>query len=95
MENVNLNELLELLEYVAFADTKKEASTHLKKLKFKEANLKGVLNGYTVGKLSEAINSADQASGNVKNKEEFISHMESSWSIFESDIENGTSGRNV
>ncbi|MDO6575935.1 hypothetical protein ALT761_01885 [Alteromonas sp. 76-1] len=95
MESINLNELRELLKYIAFAGTKKEASTHLRKLKSKESKLKGVLNGYTVGKLSEAINFADQAAGNVKNKEELISHMESSWSVFESDINNGTSGRNI
>ncbi|WP_341210204.1 hypothetical protein [Alteromonas stellipolaris] len=87
MENIKLHELRELLEHVAFASTKKEARSHLNKLKFRETNLKCMLNGYTLGHLSKAINCADQASGNVRDKEKFISDMESYWINFENEVE--------
>ena len=87
MTEEELNEIWELLESTAYATTKAYGSQSLSKLNSKLAVLRGDIPGYTAGKLSEAISCASQASGQVRNKEHWISPMHGAWYVFKSDIE--------
>ena len=92
MDNEKLKELRSLIDEVIYAHSKKEAASPLRKLEFMAAQIKPQLNGYTSGKLSEAVGCAKEASGQVRNKEHWISNMERSWYVFENDVLNGNSG---
>lgn len=90
---VKLDEIRSLLDDVVNSMSKKDAASPSRKLDFMIANTVGHLNGYTSGKLREAGNYAKAGSGQVKNKDHYISCMNQSWDVFESDVEGGRSGK--
>jgi hypothetical protein len=94
MDNEKLRKLRSLIDEVIYSHNKKEAAIPLRKLEFMAAQVKSELNGYSSGKLSEAVGYAKEASGQVKNRDLCISNMERSWYVFESDVLNGNSGIN-
>jgi hypothetical protein len=86
MSEIDLIGLRRLIDNVIYAPTKKEAKPSIKRLEFIASNIKGTIGPYLSGKLSEAIDYADQASGQTQNKEHWISCAEQSWHVFESRI---------
>jgi len=86
MDKNNLEELRKLVEAVIYAPTKKEAKDPIKRLEFMASQMKSSLDGYLSGKLKKVVNYAIEASGQVKNKEHWISNMEESWYILKSEI---------
>jgi hypothetical protein len=95
MDISKLIKLRELLCEVANSPSKKQAAIPLKSLDFMVSNIVGTLNGYTAGKLREAVSSAKSASGISPNKQSNIDNMNNSWYVFESDVEHGRSGKMV
>lgn len=93
MDNEKLRKLRELIDDVANSSTKKNAKPYAQKLDSMVANIIGDLNGYTAGKLTEAVIYAKEASGEVSNRENLLSSMRNSWAVFESDVKNGDSGK--
>ena len=57
------------------------------------SNVIGSFNGYTAGKLREAVSYAKNASGISPNKQSDIDRMNNSWYVFENDIEHSLSGK--
>jgi hypothetical protein len=80
-------ELRRLIEAVMYSSTKKEAQTHTNRLEFVSSQLRSNLDGYVAGKLKKVVNYAKKASGQVSNKEHWISMVEQSWNVFETEIE--------
>ncbi|MGI2024842.1 hypothetical protein [Shewanella glacialipiscicola] len=93
MDDEKLKQLRELIDQVANSSTKKNAAPSIRKLDFMVSNIVGHLNGYTAGKLREAVRYAKDAAGQVKNRDSLISTMENSWSVFEGDVRFGDSGK--
>jgi hypothetical protein len=86
MDMKQLENVRELIELVIHASTKADAKPYIKRLDFAVSNFKPKLDPYFAGKLSEAATYAKEASGQVRNKEHWISCMEDSWYVFESHI---------
>ena len=87
MDSNQIKELKRLIDKVVHAPTKKEARILIKELEFMESNLQNEIeNPYLLGKLSEAINFAKEASGQSGEKQHWISCMERTWYVFESRI---------
>ncbi|MFN7716806.1 MAG: hypothetical protein ACK5QS_15210 [Pseudanabaenaceae cyanobacterium] len=86
MDQNVLDELRQIVNEVAYAATKKDVQKPLKVLEFRASVLKGTIEPYLSVKLSETITYAKEASGNVKNKEHWISCVRENWHIFESGI---------
>ena len=86
MENKQLIELKDMIEMVAYASTKNDAKTLVRKLEFKASSLRNEIEPYSYGKLKETINYAKSASGQVKDKEHWVSCMESAWYVFEAEV---------
>lgn len=84
-----LNKIWGLLEAAAHAPTKAAAKQPLSTLRSILATHRADLPGYTAGKLSEAISCASEASGQVKNKEHWVTAMHGAWYVFKSDVESG------
>lgn len=78
-----LNRIKDLVNEVIYSSTKKDAQSGIKRLEFMVSGLRGDLDGYSFGKLSEVIGHAKEASGQVENKEHWISNVEQSWYVFE------------
>ncbi|WP_372941721.1 hypothetical protein [Shewanella sp.] len=93
MDSNKLIKLRELLCEVANSPTKKQAAISSKSLDFMVSSIIGSLNGYTSGKLREAVSSAKSASGISPNKQSDIDRMNNSWYVFENDIEHSLSGK--
>ena len=83
MKESELNDIKNLFEQVMYAQTKKDAIPLLNKLKFLVGNVKHTLSEYASYKLEEAISFATTASGQVKEKEHWISQAQQCWYIFE------------
>lgn len=86
MEETKLRELKELIDQVVYAPNKKEAQSSIRRLEFIASQMKGAIDGYLAGKLSEVVSYAKEASGNVKNKDHWISNVEQSWYVFENGV---------
>jgi hypothetical protein len=93
MSDVNLKELRMLVDEVINARNKKDAAIPLRKLEFMVSSMRGDFNGYTAGKLGELVDYSKTASGQVKNKEHWVSVVNQVWHVFESDVLNGRSHR--
>ena len=78
----DIAEIKSLIDEVANSSTKKDSQEPLNKLEFKAAHLKGEINGYAKTKLSQAINKAKEASGQILNKETKLYDVENSWATF-------------
>ena len=87
MATIDLEELENLLNQVAFASSKKEAEAHVRRLEFLASGVRSEVSGYTAGKLDQAIIHAKAASGQVKNKDHQLHIMRNAWYIFKSDIQ--------
>ncbi|MEX2164003.1 MAG: hypothetical protein WD823_07145 [Sulfuricaulis sp.] len=87
MDKNRLEELRQLVEDVMYASTKKEAQYPIKRLEFMASTLRGEIDGYLFGKLGEVISYAKEASGQVKNKDHWISCVERCWYVFESRVD--------
>lgn len=83
----DLEDLRVLIDNVIFASTKNDAKVPTKKLEFFVSQLKGQLDGYISGVLQKIVNHAKEASGQVKNKDHWISNVEDNWDYFRSEIE--------
>jgi hypothetical protein len=83
MDENTLKELRQLVDEIMYSSTKKDAHYPLKRLEFKSSELKGNINPYLSGKLSEVISFAQEASGRVRNKQHWISCVEQCWYVFE------------
>lgn len=86
MDLTQIEEIRKLIELVIHSKTKADAKPHANRLDFAVTRAKSTLNPYFAGKLREAATYANEASGQVKNKEHWISCMQSSWYVFESHI---------
>lgn len=85
MNMEQLKDIRNLIELVIHARTKADAKPYVNRLDFAVSHAK-LLDPYFARKLSEAATYAKEASGQVTNKEHWISCMESSWYVFESHI---------
>lgn len=94
MDPSKLIKLRELLCEVANSSSKKQAAIPSKSLDLMVSNVIGSFNGYTAGKLREAVSSAKSAAGISPNKQSNIVSMNNSWYVFESDVNNGNAGKN-
>lgn len=77
-----LEKLRELVDAVMYAPTKKDANDPIRRLEFMASHMKGDLDGYLSGKLSEVVSyakDAKEASGQVRNKEHWISVCLREW----------------
>ncbi len=86
MDQNSLEKLRELVDAVMYAPTKKDAKSLIRRLEFMTSSIKSDLDGYYSGKLSEVINYAKEASGQVRNKGHWISNIEQSWYVFENGV---------
>lgn len=82
-----LEELRQLVEQVMYASTKKEAQHLIRRLEFMASTLRGEIDSYLLGKLGEVISYAKEASGQVKNKDHWISCVERCWYVIESRVD--------
>ena len=83
MSEVDLKELRSLADRVIYASTKKDAAIPLKQFQFQADQLRGEIDPYLFGKLQQAVGYANEASGNVKNKQHWINSFEQQWYVFE------------
>jgi hypothetical protein len=86
MDKNRLTELRQLVEQVMHAPTKKDAQKSIRRLEFAASSVKGEIDGYLYDKLIEVICYAKEASGQVKNKDHWISCAKQCWYIFENGI---------
>ena len=86
MNMEQLKDIRKLIELVIHARIKADAKPHVNRLDFAVLHVKPTLDPYFAGKLREAATYAKEASGQVRNKEHWISCMERSWYVFESHI---------
>ena len=86
MEMKELEDIRALLELVIRASTKADAQSYIRRLDFAISSVKPKLDPYHAGKLSEAAGYAADASGQVRNKEHWISCMEQSWYVIQSHV---------
>jgi hypothetical protein len=86
MDENTLKELRQLVDEIMYSSTKKDAHCPLKRLEFKSSELKGNIDPYLSGKLSEVISFAQEASGRVKSKQHWISCVEECWIAFENGV---------
>jgi hypothetical protein len=86
MDKNKLTEIRKLVEQVIYSNSKSDAKPYITRLEFAASHAKSGLNSYFSGKLSEVVSYAKEASGQVKNKEHWISCMESSWYVLESHV---------
>jgi len=87
IDKTTLSEIRSKLDEVSSASTKADATQAIKHLDHIASQLKGQLDSYLSGKLSEVISYAKEASGQAKDKQLWISNMESSWYVFENGFE--------
>jgi len=86
MDMNQLEEIRQLIERVIHSRTKAEAKPLTNRLDFAVSNVKSTLDPYFAGKLGDAATYAKEASGQVRDKQHWISCMENSWYVFESHI---------
>jgi hypothetical protein len=86
MDIKQLETFRKLIERVVYSRTKSDAKPHVATLDFAVSQARSILDPYFAGKLREAANYAKEASGQVKNKEHWISCMERSWYVFASHV---------
>jgi hypothetical protein len=86
MDKNKLTEIRALVEQVINSNSKSDAKPYIARLELAASHAKSGLDSYFSEKLSEVVNYAKDASGQVKNKEHWISCMESSWYVLESHI---------
>ena len=86
MDKNKLTEIRKLVEQVTYSNSKSDAKLYITRLKFAASHAKSGLDSYFSGKLSEVVSYAKETSGQVKNKEHWISCMESSWYVLESHV---------
>jgi hypothetical protein len=86
MDMKELDDIRELIELVIHASTKADAKPCIRRLNFAISNVKPTLDPYLAGKVSEAAGYAAEASGQVRNKEHWISCMEQSWYVVNSHV---------
>jgi hypothetical protein len=65
-----------------YAPTKKDAKNSLTRLAFMASSIRREVDPYLANKLSEVVCYAKEASGQVKEKEQWISCVEQSWYVF-------------
>lgn len=87
MNNKDLEEFRELIDEVIYASTKSEAKLPIKKLKFFVNQLNGKVDNYLHGVMEKIVNHAVEASGQVKNKDHWISNVEDNWNYLKMEIE--------
>jgi len=85
MNKKELSELRELVELVIYSHSKRDAQPYISRLEFLASQVKSGIDSYLSGKVSEVVSYAKQASGQVKDKQHWISCMEASWYVLESD----------
>ncbi len=87
MNNETISQLKGLIDEVIYAPTKKDAQHQLRRLEFMASGLRGRIDPYLSGKLSEVIAYAKEASGRVNNKSHWISCVDQCWYVFESGVQ--------
>lgn len=86
MDKNTLEKLRELVDAVMYAPTKKDAKDLIRRLEFMASHMMSDLDGYLSGKLGEVVSYAKEASGQVRNKEHWISNVKRSWYVFENGV---------
>ena len=86
MDSKKISEIRDLVDEVMYASTKKEAQHPLRRLEFEASGLKGTIDPNLLEKLSQVISYASQASGQVSNKQHWISCAEQSWYVFKTGV---------
>lgn len=89
MDDNTLAELRQLVDEVMYAPTKKDSQRPLRRLEFIASGLKGNIDPYFSGKLSEVIAYAKEASGKVNNKKHWMSCVEQCWYVFKNGVKRG------
>ncbi len=88
MDENKLQKFKSLMDSVIYAPTKKDAKGTLRQLRFMASNIDADIDHYLLGKLQEAINYAEEASGRVKDKEHWKRCSEQSWYVFSTRVNN-------
>lgn len=86
IEESKIKELKKLLDEATYVPTKSDARPIIQRLQLMSSHLGNEIDDYHLGKLSEAIGFAQEASGRVQNKEHWIQSMNMSWYVFENGI---------
>lgn len=82
----DLKRIERLVEEAIYSPTKTAAKLPLRKLNTSVLRLRSRFDGYTYRKLREVISFATEASGQVSNKDHWISCVRNSWSVFMSNV---------
>lgn len=86
MDKQKLSEIRELVEQVIYSSSKIDAKPYISRLEFAASHARSGLDSYFSGKLNEVVSYAKEASGQAKNKDHWISCMESCWCVLESHV---------
>ncbi|BFM05343.1 hypothetical protein [Halioxenophilus aromaticivorans] len=87
MKSNELNEIKSLIEEVASSLNKTQAKAPLTKLRVRIGSLRGKIDPYLLGKLTEAMNYSSEAAGRSGSKQHWLSQANESWLVFENGIE--------
>ena len=82
----DFDRLARTLDAIAMAETKKMARSDLLLVKNLAAAMKQNLDGYVAEQLETAINWAQEASGKIKNKQQYYDHFRTYLDKFENGI---------
>ena len=87
MKESEYKEICDLIEQVIYSGSKVEAKKYITRLEFLVSCAKSDLNGYAVGKLSRAVNSAKEAAGRAADKEHWASNVTRELYMLEKEID--------
>ncbi|MBU1138815.1 MAG: hypothetical protein KKA76_07555 [Proteobacteria bacterium] len=82
----DLEEFRVLIDAVIYAPTKKDAKFPIKKLEFFVSQLNGKVENYLHGVMKTIVNHAKEASGQVKNKDHWVSNVEDNWNYLKMEL---------
>ena len=86
----DIDEIKKLIHELINAYSKNDAQRYVSRLEFIKSINKYNISPYSFEKLSQAINYAKQASGQVKNKEHWANNSEQSFYLFEREVRRDT-----
>tara|TARA_R110002012_G_scaffold145386_1_gene303673 strand:+ start:296 stop:586 length:291 start_codon:yes stop_codon:yes gene_type:complete len=85
-DDEQISEVWELLDNTINARVKRDAKPFLQRLRFISCSLSGRVDPYSIEKLNMAISSAEQASGQVSNKEHWAQNAYQGWHLFKYNV---------
>lgn len=84
-----ISEVWDMLDSAINARVKRDAKPFLQRLRSISSSLSGRVDPYAIEKLNMAISSAEQASGQVSNKEHWAQNAYQGWHLFKYNVNRG------